>query len=196
MMQIVLYSDDINLLDYWKKSIERRCDTVYEPEDLYQIQSSLVVINHSACQPTCKRVVQKLVENKNRVLVLHRVPSLDTAKEILRSGAMGYGNALMRKHFLISAINAIEDDMVWLHPEFTSSLILQIDTKTDTDNEIHLEKLSEREREVASFLKDGHTYNDIALRLDVTPRTVKAHAQHIYAKLNVKDRLALALLLR
>jgi len=195
-MQIVLYSDDINLLDYWENSIERRCDTIYESKDLYQVESSLVIINYSACQPTCKSVVQKLVEKGNRVLVLHRVPSLEIAKKILRSGAMGYGNALMRKHFILSAINAVEDNLVWLHPEFTSRLILQIDTKKDTDNKIHLEKLSAREREVASFLKDGYTYNGIALRLDVTPRTVKAHAQHIYAKLNVKDRLALALLLR
>jgi len=195
-MQIVLYSDDINLLDYWEKNIERRCDIIYEAEDLYQVQSSLVMINYSVCQPTCKSVIQKLVNNENRVFVLHRMPSLEMAKEILRNGAMGYGNALMRKHFLLSAINTIEDDMVWLHPEFTSRLILQIDTKIEIDHEIYLEKLSDREREVATLLKDGYTYNDIALMLNVTPRTIKAHAQHIYVKLNVKDRLALAVLLR
>ena len=37
---------------------------------------------------------------------------------------------------------------------------------------------------------------DIAKNLDITHRTVKAHARHIYEKLNVKDRLGLALLLK
>ena len=195
-MQIVLYSDDINLLDYWQESINRECHIVYDLEDLYRTNSSLIVINHSACKPTCKEVLQKLIANYNKILVLHRVPDFETAKTLLMLGAMGYGNALMREHFLISAIQAIEEGMVWLYPEFTTKLILQIDKKSDSKEEVSLERLSEREREVASLLKEGFTYNDIATQLDITTRTVKEHAKHIYSKLNVKDRLALALLLR
>lgn len=195
-MQIVLYSDDINLLDYWKQSIAGECYIVYDIEDLYKINSSLIVINHSACKPTCKDVLHKLNAHDNRVLVLHRVPDFETAKNLLMLGAMGYGNALMRQHFLISAVNAIEEGMVWLYPEFTTKLILQINEKSNTKQEVNLEKLSEREREVASLLKDGLTYNDIGKQLDITPRTIKEHAKHIYIKLNVKDRLSLALLLR
>ncbi len=195
-MQIVLYSDDINLLDYWKQSIAGECHIVYDIEDLYKINSSLIVINHSACKPTCKDVLHKLNAHDNRVLVLHRVPDFETAKNLLMLGAMGYGNALMRQHFLISAVHAIEEGMVWLYPEFTTKLILQINEKSNTKQEVNLEKLSEREREVASLLKDGLTYNDIGKQLDITPRTIKEHAKHIYIKLNVKDRLSLALLLR
>ena len=62
-MQIVLYSDDINLLDYWQESINRECHIVYDLEDLYRTNSSLIVINHSACKPTCKEVLQKLIAN-------------------------------------------------------------------------------------------------------------------------------------
>ena len=195
-MQIVLYSDDINLLDYWKDSIAGECHIAYDLEDLYKITSSLIVINYSACLPTCKDVLYKLIAKDNKVLVLHRVPNFETAKNVLMLGAMGYGNALMREHFLVSAIHAIEEGMVWLYPEFTTKLILQIDKKSNTKEEASLEKLSEREREVTSLLKDGFTYNEIAKQLDITSRTVKEHAKHIYSKLNVKDRLALALLLR
>ena len=195
-MQIVLYSDDINLLDYWKDSITSECHIAYDLEDLYKVKSCLIVINYSACIPTCKEVLHKLIANDNKILVLHRVPDFETAKNDLMLGAMGYGNALMRGHFLISAIHAIEEDMVWLYPEFTTKLILQIDKKSDTKQEVSLEKLSEREREVTSLLKEGYTYNDIAKQLDITSRTVKEHAKHIYFKLNVKDRLSLALLLR
>ena len=195
MMQIVLYSDDINLLDYWKQSIKKSCYIVEELDTLYALSSTIIVINYLACKPTCKDLVQKLTEAGNRVLVLHRVPDFNTAKELLKAGAMGYGNALMREHFLLSALNAIEEGLVWLHPEFTSQLILQIDKKKP-NLESTLLKLSQREQEVALLLKEGYTYNEIGLKLSVVPRTVKAHAQNIYAKLHVKDRLSLALLLR
>ncbi len=109
---------------------------------------------------------------------------------------MGYGNALMRDHFIVAALNAIRDNMVWLYPELTSELIMDIPTTKESVDEEQLLKLTSREREVALLLKEAYPYKEIALKLDITPRTVKAHAQNAYAKLNVKDRLALALLLK
>ena len=111
-------------------------------------------------------------------------------------GAKGYGNALMREHFLISAIETLKDGMVWLYPEFTTMLIEEIPTSdNNTENPI-LDTLTQREKEVALLLKDGKQYKNIAQELDITPRTVKAHAQSIYSKLNIKDKLGLALLLK
>ena len=195
MMKTALYSDDINLLDYWKQGIGENCYIVEELDMLYALSSTLIVINYLACKPTCKDLIQKLTERGNHILVLHRIPDFTTAKEVLKAGAMGYGNALMREHFLLSAIKAIEEGLVWLHPEFTSQLILSIEKK-ENNLENYFEKLSQREQEVALLLKEGYTYNEIGLRLSVAPRTVKAHAQNIYTKLHVKDRLALAILLR
>jgi DNA-binding NarL/FixJ family response regulator len=45
------------------------------------------------------------------------------------------------------------------------------------------------------MLGDGATHQEISDALDITVRTVKAHATAIYQKLDVKDRLALSLLL-
>lgn len=195
-MQIILYSDDINYLDYWDKSIQD-CTIVNDLEKLYHASSSLIIINFTACTPTCQSVIQKLKAKENKVLVLHSVPDLDTAKKILKLGAMGYGNTLMRKHFLEAAINAIKENMVWIHPELTTKLILEIEESPQNSmKDKTLKKLSNRECEVALLLKDGYTYNEIALKLNITARTIKAHAQNIYAKLDIKDRLSLAVLLR
>ena len=51
-------------------------------------------------------------------------------------------------------------------------------------------------QKLSLLLKDGSTYKEVSSKLDITSRTVKAHAQSIYTKLYVKNRLALALLLR
>ena len=186
----------MTLLTHWQKSLENVCELVDEMEDLKTLKSSLIIINLSACSAKCEVLLKELNSNKNRVLVLHRNPDLYTAKEIFKSGSMGYGNAFMRNHFLLSAVNTIKDNMVWLYPEFTTQLINEIPVSNEAKNEEVLSKLTTRENEVALLLKDGYTYKDIAKKLNITPRTVKAHAKNTYSKLNVKDRVGLALLLK
>ena len=195
-MKVLIHSDDINLLYYWQKSLNNECEIIDDLDELLQASSSLIIVNFSACLPNCDDILKILISNDNKILVLHRTPELVVAKKLLRVGAMGYGNALMRGHFIIAALNAMKDNMVWLYPELTSELIMEIPTTKDSDNEEQLSKLTSREREVALLLKEAYPYKEIALELDITPRTVKAHAQSTYSKLNVKDRLALALLLK
>lgn len=195
-MKVFIHSDNINLLSHWQKSLNDDCVVIDDLDELLSVDSSLIIVNFSACLPSCDDILKSLIENNNRVLILHRTPELSVAKKLLRVGAMGYGNALMRSHFIVSAVNAIEDNMIWLYPELTSQLIMDIATSKDSDTEEQLSKLTSREREVALLLKEAYTYKEIGVKLDITPRTVKAHAQNTYVKLNVKDRLALALLLK
>jgi len=195
-MEIILHSDDINLQKYWQGVLGSKTRLVDDFDALYKVESSLIIINYSAFKKTHEGSIKKFKELGNAILVLHRTPSLATAKEVLLCGASGYGNALMKAHFLLSAVDTIEEGMVWLHPEFTSQLICQIPVKIDKDISTYTALLSQREKEVVFLLKDGDTYKTIAERLSITPRTVKAHASSIYTKLNVKDRLALALLLK
>jgi DNA-binding NarL/FixJ family response regulator len=196
-MQIVLYSDDINLLIHWEKCIEDNYLSVEDIDELLKIKNSLIVVNYTVFGSSVEYYLGRLNLNNNRVLILHRVPDIQTAKQILSLGAMGYGNAMMRQHYLISAIETIKDNMVWLYPEFTTMLIMEIPSKGTKEDTVSLiSALSSREKDVALLLKDGDTYKEIAEKLNITPRTVKAHASHIYEKLQVKDKIALALLLK
>ncbi len=195
-MKTVLYSDDINLLSYWEKALNFDCVVVENIENLKDVTSSIIMMNYSVCTSTCRDFIEEILKNNNEIFMMHRVPDIEIAKKLLRSGVKGYGNALMREHFIISAIHTIRDGMVWLHPEFTSMLIMDLPIANDEKKNTHIDKLTPREAEVALFLKVGDTYKVIADKLNITPRTVKAHAQSIYTKLNVKDRLALALLLK
>ncbi|MFT5659971.1 MAG: NarL family two-component system response regulator LiaR [Sulfurimonas sp.] len=193
-MQIVLHSDDILLTEHWEKSIKEKCILIDDIEELKSVTGAIIIINYSACNSQCEDILKQLTQT-NKVLILHRTPNIDTAKYILTHGAKGYGNALMRDHFIISAIETIRENMIWLYPEFTTMLIAEIPSKKN-NNLLKLDILSSREKEVALLLKDALAYKEIAIELDITPRTVKAHASHIYKKLAVKDRLGLALLLK
>jgi DNA-binding NarL/FixJ family response regulator len=53
--------------------------------------------------------------------------------------------------------------------------------------------LSAREREVYDLMCDGLVNTDIATRLFISPATVKVHVRHVYDKLGIRSRTALAL---
>ncbi len=194
-MQIILHSDDIVLIEHWEKALKEKTILVDDLDDLKNVKNSLIIINYSACDTMCEDILKEL-STKNKILVLHRTPNIDTAKYILSHGAKGYGNALMRDHFIVSAVETIKENMIWLYPEFTTMLIEEIPKEEENPNLLKLKVLSKREAEVALLLKDGMTYKEVASKLNITPRTIKAHAGHIYKKLAIKDRLGLALLLK
>jgi DNA-binding NarL/FixJ family response regulator len=56
-----------------------------------------------------------------------------------------------------------------------------------------VEALSRREREVYGLLCDGLSNGEIATRLFITEGTVKVHVQHVFDKLGIRSRTALAI---
>lgn len=129
------------------------------------------------------------------VMVISTIPTFEQAHHVLTWGAKGYGNAMMHESYILSACQAIREGNVWLPPEYINQIIQQLPSmpKKETNP---LDSLSHREKEVAILLSQGDSHKEIAEKLNITVRTVKAHATAIYSRLNIKDRLALALLLR
>jgi len=130
-----------------------------------------------------------------KVLVLSTMPSFSEGVALLQKGIRGYGNAYMQKTHLQQAISTIENDAVWLYPEMMQELILY-GSKAVVSNEDVLAPLSTREKEVAREIEKGLSNKEIASSLGITERTVKAHLSSVFQKLNVPDRLSLAMLLR
>jgi DNA-binding NarL/FixJ family response regulator len=56
--------------------------------------------------------------------------------------------------------------------------------------------LTQREYEIATLVGNGETNKQIARRLDITERTVKAHLTEVFRKLDIADRLKLALIVK
>jgi len=56
--------------------------------------------------------------------------------------------------------------------------------------------LTKREMEILGMIAGGQTNADIAMRLVLSPATVKTHVNHIFAKLGVRDRVQAVLLFR
>lgn len=171
-----ILSDDYRYIKYWQSLIDAEI-ILYDMLD--ELCDEIIITNYTYIAKF-KNLQQ--IFAKNKFLVLDSVPSLNKAKLLYRLGAKGYGNIYMKKEYFNSAIEAIKENNFWLTPTLIEGLF---DRKTNEK----FDNLTKREKEIANLLLDGMSYNEISEKLNITLRTVKAHTQNIYKKLNVKNRL-------
>lgn len=133
-----------------------------------------------------------------KIVVLANAPDQAEALYALSLGAVGYSHAYASADALKEIKTVIEHGGLWLGNNLLQKLI-EVSTKLTSTNSQHVEsllsQLTQREREVAVQAAKGLSNKEIARVLSITERTVKAHLASIFERLNVKDRLHLALML-
>jgi DNA-binding NarL/FixJ family response regulator len=105
-------------------------------------------------------------------------------------GAIRMGaRAVVQKRFavetLMEAIRAAMAGLVWMPPELQAELAAQ---QGPAENE-----LTSREREIVRFVAMGLRNAEVAAKLAITEATVKKHLNNIFQKLNIRDRVEVAL---
>lgn len=132
-----------------------------------------------------------------RFVVMHDEPSDDKGLEALAQGASGYCNAHATPELLQTIEAVIRKQGLWVGEALLNRLIGGISMRSPMASryEEHpaLQALSGREREVALCVARGESNKEIARKLDLAERTIKAHLTGIFEKLGVRDRLQLAL---
>jgi DNA-binding NarL/FixJ family response regulator len=129
------------------------------------------------------------------VVVLSNVPHDDEGLAVLETGASGYTGALAVADVLRQIETVVENGGLWVGPELLRRLLVALagrEARPQTDG--RLGHLTPREREVARAVAAGATNKEIAHRLDIAERTVKAHLAAVFHALKVRDRLQLSLL--
>lgn len=190
-----LFSNDLYLIKTWQQNLKSFSPKLIEDiENLSNIQNSLIICSVKSFE-NIDFSLKSLISNKNRILLLDSIPNFSQGQRFLKLGIRGYGNILMSKPFLESAIMSINDGLVWLHPELMQNLILNLSENKTYDDSL-LENLTSREKEVTLLLKDGYSNSQVTKELNMSINTVKSHIKKIYEKLNINDRLSLALLFK
>lgn len=130
------------------------------------------------------------------VVVLSNIPRDDEGLAVLEAGAAGYTSALAVAGVLRQIESVITNGGLWVGPDLIRRLLLGLHSKNPKQDAVErLEQLSPREREVALAVAAGATNKEVAQRLDITERTVKAHLGRVFEILNIRDRLQLAIYL-
>jgi len=197
-MIIFLHSQSKFVLTHWQKSLAQyhlRTETDYLKllNHLQQIDFKPILLCDFAKTELELEEKIKDIQSLCNPLILDCHADFIRVKIALNAGAFAYGNAMMHAVHLQSAVTAVSEGKVWLYPDFISELITQINYKQPNNN--NLNKLTDRERQVAILIKQGLNNKQIAKELEITVRTVKAHTGQIYKKFNVNDRLELVVLL-
>ncbi|MFI7870683.1 response regulator transcription factor [Streptomyces sp. HUAS CX7] len=136
-----------------------------------------------------------------RVVILTTFEVDDYVVQSLRAGASGFLGKGSEPDELLSAIRVAAGGEALLSPTATKGLIARFLAQQGADDEDRdparaerLESLTVREREVLVQVAGGHSNDEIAERLEVSPLTVKTHVNRAMAKLGARDRAQLVVI--
>jgi DNA-binding NarL/FixJ family response regulator len=122
-----------------------------------------------------------------RVLVLTSFSDQSRIMDALSAGAEGYLLKHSEPQEIVAAIRSIYEGGSPLDPKAARVLLESRRTK-QVDN-----ALTDREREVLLLVREGLANKQIARRLAISERTVKAHLTSVFQRLGVSDRTQAAL---
>jgi NarL family two-component system response regulator YdfI len=108
----------------------------------------------------------------------------------LQSGARGYLLKDSSRENLIDTIQAAAKGETLLKPEILSRVLSKRVSSSKESASQTESILTERELEVLQLASLGERNKEIAFKLGITERTVKAHLQSIYQKFGVDSRAA------
>ncbi|HEU5156092.1 MAG TPA: response regulator transcription factor [Streptosporangiaceae bacterium] len=112
--------------------------------------------------------------------------------EALRHGASGFVLKDAEPDELLRAIRVVADGGSLLSPSITSSVIAQF-TRRGPGMTPHpgIKHLTEREREVVTWVTTGMSNDEIAAQLTISTETVRTHVGRALLKLHARDRAQL-----
>lgn len=132
-----------------------------------------------------------------RVIVLTTFDADEYVVRALAAGATGFLLKDTPPADIVAAIGKVMAGEPMLSPAITSQLIRQV-TAAAPDGRADLARsrvacLTDREREVAVAVGQGSANAEIAAALHMSLATVKAHISHIFTKLDVTNRVQIAI---
>lgn len=146
-------------------------------------------------EPERAATLREAVARGYRVVVMTPSPAEANAFRALSLGAVGYCHLEAAPQQLREIATVVENGGIWMLPDLVKRLMalsLRV-VPTPAPERPELDALTARELMVARLVAQGESNREIAEALEITERTVKAHLTAIFEKLEVRDRVQLAL---
>lgn len=118
---------------------------------------------------------------------MHSMPAY--ARRMLQMGAMGYVTKNSSKDELLAAIIEVHNGKKYVCDEVKNILAQQ--ELEDEGGAPDMNVLSRREIDIVQLIKEGLSSKEIAIRLDISLKTVEVHRYNILKKLSLKNTAAL-----
>ncbi|MEU1268724.1 response regulator transcription factor [Streptomyces sp. NPDC005799] len=133
-----------------------------------------------------------------RVLILTTFEIDEYVAQALRAGASGFLGKDVTADALLDGIRTVARGDSLLSPLATRALITRFLTTPARGHRLpgsdDLTGLTAREREVMAWVAEGHSNEEIAEKLYVSPLTVRTHVHRAMTKLGARDRAQLVVM--
>ncbi|MDQ0758039.1 response regulator [Streptomyces canus] len=133
-----------------------------------------------------------------RVLILTTFEIDEYVAQALRSGASGFLGKDVTAEALLAGIRTVAAGDSLLSPGATRTLITRFLSAPGLGTRLaaadDLSGLTTREREVMAWVAEGHSNDEIAQKLFVSPLTVRTHVHRAMTKLGARDRAQLVVM--
>jgi two-component system invasion response regulator UvrY len=118
---------------------------------------------------------------------LHTQPTY--ARKMIQKGALGYVTKNSSREEMFKAIIEIHNGRKYICDEIKTILSEQM--LSGDEQPSGLNALSQREIEIISFIKKGHSSKEIADILSLSAKTIEVHRYNLMKKLNLRNTAAL-----
>jgi len=135
-----------------------------------------------------------------KVLVVSMIEKEESIVHMLKLGVKGYLSKDVEPQVLGEALNAIMNKGFYYTDFITGRLIHALNGKDNGNDDAKdktktdaMKGMNDREKNFLQFACSELTYNEIAAKMFVSPKTVDGYRNSLFEKFNVKSRVGLAL---
>ncbi|MDO8990973.1 MAG: response regulator transcription factor [Sideroxyarcus sp.] len=202
----VIASASANRLDSWKRGLSGYACTTCISDSLDKLGNDV-----TSAKPAVLLLDLDLIGTNgtarlgalctvSRTIVVGGTISENMEWDFLKAGVRGCCRSEASPEFLGQVADAVLQGELWIRRSLTCRLINELG-ETTAKFKAHraslglLNKLTQRELDIATRVGNGESNKHIAKSCSITERTVKAHLTEIFIKIGVTDRLNLALVM-
>ncbi len=120
-----------------------------------------------------------------KLLVLSMHDESLFAERALRAGAVGYVSKHEASRTIVQAVRTILAGKLYLSPNMTELVVQRAFISGMDLSRPPVDRLTDREREVFELIGQGLSSRQIAVKLEVSPKTIETHREHIKEKLEL-----------
>jgi len=206
MQRVAIFSSNSPLVKLWSHALVSHYD-IFTTANINDLNGAAVIVIDVDQIDKTPELIDLFPKIPSRVLIIGQDWPENKQINALVHGAAGYCGESEPPKLLLQAVTSVLKGDIWIQrhlvPRVIGTLVKmkpdQVQSKNTSESiesSTLLTTLSNRENDVANMIRDGESNKVIAASLHISERTVKAHLTSIFKKLNVTDRLHLALYIK
>ena len=207
---ILLASSSEEKLSQWEQAVSSYapvlCSTNMDSvkQELVRIKPKILLLDYELPQLNGPDGISGLMKlnPEARIIILTSLISDEIEWNLFKTGIRGCCRSDIETEQLKIIVESVQRGELWLRRALSWHLLNELVAITREKNKMKqaisdlLANLTRREYEIAALVGNGDSNKQIARRLDITESTVKAHLSEVFRKLEIADRLKLALMVK